>query len=42
MSASNSIFDAMLQEFDGAARLLGLTYRTLQDRLEKFGIKKPA
>ena len=24
MSASNSIFDAMLQEFDGAARLLGL------------------
>jgi DNA-binding NtrC family response regulator len=25
-----------------AARLLGLTYRTLQYRLEKFGIKKPA
>jgi DNA-binding NtrC family response regulator len=24
-----------------AARLLGLTYRTLQYRLEKFGIKKP-
>ena len=25
----------------GAARLLGLTYRTLQYRLEKFGLKKP-
>jgi transcriptional regulator with GAF, ATPase, and Fis domain len=25
-----------------AARLLGLTYRTLQYRLEKFGLKKPA
>ena len=25
-----------------AARLLGLTYRTLQYRLEKFGIRKPA
>jgi DNA-binding NtrC family response regulator len=25
-----------------AARLLGLTYRTLQYRLEKFGIKRPA
>ncbi len=24
-----------------AARLLGLTYRTLQYRLEKFGLKKP-
>jgi DNA-binding NtrC family response regulator len=25
-----------------AARLLGLTYRTLQYRLEKFGLKKPS
>jgi transcriptional regulator with GAF, ATPase, and Fis domain len=25
-----------------AARLLGLSFRTLQYRLEKFGIKKPA
>ena len=24
-----------------AAKLLGLTFRTLQYRLEKFGIKKP-
>ena len=40
----NLILQAMDQtdyNITKAAKLLGLTFRTLQYRLEKFGIKKP-